>query len=269
MNYMVRILIYIMAAAWAAAICGCQPAEQKKPPKPEVSIEGITIKDLKPADTTKLPPRIVFRIFTFEVPAEKVQTMLQAFATLDTKSMRFVNRESFDANGFKVGFGRTLNWKTVSGILSQIGAVREETKNLVVYDDSGDDFVVAILESQQNISFFDTRGREGASDFMPGRFSWTLRARPSASVRGVVQLEIRPQYRFGADSFISRLADYRNVIPFDGGAFGLKMSSGEFVLLGTTGRSAEKITLSNLLFSKPQDNSVVLLYMIGCVGIGD
>ena len=76
-------------------------------------------------------------------------------------------------------------------------------------------------------------------------------------------------YRFGADSFISKLADYRNVIPFDGGAFGLKMSSGEFVLLGTTSRSEDKMTLSNLLFSKPQDNSVVLLYMIGCMRVGD
>ena len=195
--------------------------------------------------------------------------MLQAFATLDTKSIRFVNRESFTANGFTVGFGRTLNWKSVSGILSQINAIRGETNNLVVYDDSGDDFAVGMLESQQNISFFDTKGKEVASDFMPGRFSWTLRARPHASVRGVVQLEIRPMYRFGTHSFVRRLADYRNVIPFDGGAFGLKMSSGEFVLLGTTGRSEDKITLSNLLFSKPQDNSVVLLYMIGCMRVGD
>ena len=267
MNYMVRLLAIMLVSSCLTTLCGCQVPEEPAPEQPEVPVEGITIKDIQATDTAEMPDRVVFRVFTFEFADDQVDKLQAAFEGLDLRPIRFVNQDAFLGNDFAVGYGRTDDWQSASKVLAEIKAIRKETKNLVVYDGSGDDIAVGMLQSAQSVSFVGVDGKAVEAEFMPGRFSWTLRARPDAAFRGVAHVEMRPVYRFGLDSFISRLADYREITPLDGGGFGFKISSDDFILLAPTAAVKGPLTLSNILFVSPENDSALRVYMIGCVRV--
>jgi hypothetical protein len=249
--------------------CGCTKPVQTST-APDVPIEGIRIEDVAPSTPSVTPVRIVFRILSFDVASDQYEKVLDTFNKLGGKEITFVNYETFRGNNFNAAFGKSDEWPDVADVLSQIKAQRTTTENLIVYDDRGDDIVSMLVDSGGVVTFLEPNGSEITDEFSPGRFAWVLRARPVASIRGVAQLEMRPVYRLGIDSYISRLARFRDMRPFDGGSFGLKMSAGDFLLLGP-GRidKSAQVNLSTMLFTSPKDPSAARIYMIGCVGVGD
>lgn len=249
--------------------CGCFQLSKTDVAEEIDPIEGLTVKDIKPIDPVELPHRILFRVFIFEIPAGRVKEFSEVFDKLNRKSIRFVDSSAFEANEFATGLGRAENWQDVALKLDKAKAERKEIKKLLLFGDSENDITVALLNNVQRVSFVGTNSKEIDQEFMPGTFSWTIRARPTPSMRGVAQVEIRPLYRIGGNNYISRLAKFRNVIPLDAAAFGLNMSSGDFILIAPTTPCDKKITLKNMLFSSPQDDSVARVYMIGCVRVGD
>lgn len=266
---MARISLYILIIICTVTFCGCfQPA------KPEATedillLEGLTVQDIQPIDPVDLPHRILFRAFVFEVPSDRVREFNKVFDKLNRERIRFVDSAAFEANGFVAGLGRAESWQDVALMVDKVKAKSKEIKRLMIYGDSENDIAVALLNNTQRVSFVGTDQKEIDRKFVPGTFSWTIRARPTPSMPGVAQVEIRPLYRIGGDNYISRLAQFRNVMPLDAAAFGLKMSSGDFILMAPAKPCDNKVTLKNLLFSSPLDDSMSRVYMVGCVRVGD
>lgn len=227
------------------------------------------MKDLSPIETVELPQRTLFRVFVFEISIDRLLDFQQVFEPLDSESLRFVDSKAFEANNFIAAMGSAQNWQGVAAVLDKLKAERKEIKRLVIYGDSENDIVVTTLSSSQRVSFYGNNGKSVDREFLAGRFSWTIRARPTPSMRGVAQVEIRPIFRMGADSYISRLAQFRNLMPLDPAAFALKMSKGDFVLLAPTRVPDNNLTLNRLLFASPEKDSVVRVYMVACLGVGD
>ena len=280
MKCMGRILFLILVSVIVCLVsfCGCQKAEQSPAPSP---IDGIKLRDLKSVDHGKLPPQIRFRIFRLEVPANQVATLQQGFSQFDTASLSFAERRAFQVNGFLAGFGTNEHMSGLSSLLEKVQARRKVTRNLLVYDDAGDDISVAMLNSKEDVSWKLANGKVAKKVFSPGRFSWMLKAAPVPDIRGIAQVRILPIYRMGTDDFLTYMARMRSYAPFDFGAFDVRMNPGDFVLLGSLGepdaptKAAEAdeqplaLTLNRLLFSQPNKPLVINLYLILCTGVDD
>ncbi len=298
MKYMGRILflILVLVIVCFVGFCGCRKAEQTAGP---TSIDHIKLKDLEPVDSGNLPPQIRFRIFRLEVPTDQIATLQQGFSQFDTAQLSFAERRAFQANGFLAGFGTNEHIGRLSVLFERVQARRKETRNLLVYDDAGDDISVTMLNSKEEVSWKRAGGKVAKDVFSAGRFSWMLKAAPVPDIRGVAQVRILPVYRMGADSFLTYLARMRSYAPFDFGAFDVRMNSGDFILLGSLGEpetpakpaagdqpqaadppnagdipaeadeQPPELTLNRLLFYPPDKPWVINLYMILCMGVGD
>ncbi len=296
MKRMGRILFLILISVCFVSFCGCPTAEQAPG---RTLIDRIKLKDLEPVDPGNLPPQIRFRILRFEVPADQIATLQQGFSQFDTAQLRFAERRAFQANGFLAGFATNEHIGRLSALLERVQARRKETRNLLVYDDSGDNISMTTLNWKEEVSWKRADGKVAKDVFSPGRFSWMLKAAPVPDVRGVAQIRILPVYRMGTDSFLTYMARMRGYAPFDFGAFDVRMNPGDFVLLGSLGEPdapakpaagdqpeaadepnawdipAEadeqpvELTLNRLLFYPPDKPWVINLYVVLCGGVGD
>ncbi len=290
MKRMGRILFFILVSVCLVGFCGCSEIQQEPA---RVPIGDIKLGDLQPADPVRLPSQINFKIFSFEVPIDRTSVLQQGFSELDTGQLRFAEAAAFKANGFLAGSGTSENGDKVSILLEKVQARRKATRNLLVYDDTGDVFSVTMLSSKDEVSWKGSDGKVAKDVFSVGRFAWMVKASPVPNIRGVAAVRILPVYRMGADNFLTYLARMRNYTPFDVGAFGLRMSPGDFVLLGSRGEAQAsdkaaagdqpepldildgpgeqplELTLNRLLFYQPEKPWVINLYMILCVGVGD
>ncbi len=277
-------LILVLVSVCLVSFCGCQKAEQTPG---RTSIAGIKLRDLEPVDVSNLPRQIRFRIFRLEAPADQIASLQQDFLQFDTTQLIFAERRAFQANGFLAGFGTNEHIGRLSALFEKIRARRKETRNLLVYDDAGDDISVAMLNSKDEVSWKLADGKVAKEVFSPGRFSWMLKAAPVPDIRGIAQVRILPVYRMGTDGFLTYLARMRGYAPFDFGAFNVRMNPGDFVLLAPLGEPeaadqpnardipAESdaqplgLTLNRLLFYPPDKPWAINLYMVLCMGVGD
>ncbi len=280
MKHMGRILflILVLVTVCLVSFCGCQNTEQ---PPGRTLIDRIKLKDLEPVDISNLPPQLRFRIFRLEVPADQIATLQQGFSQFDTAQLSFAEQRAFQANGFLAGFGTNEHIGGLSVLLERVQARRKQTRNLLVYDDAGDDISVTILKSKEDVSWKLAGGKVTKEAFPAGRFSWMLKAAPVPDIRGVAQVRILPVYRMGIDNFLTYLARMRSYAPFDFGAFDVRMNPGDFVLLGSLGepkapaKPAEadeqplELTLNRLLFYPPEKPWAINLYLFLCTGVGD
>lgn len=296
MKRMGRISFFILVSVCLVGFCGCWETQQKPD---RILIGDIKVGDLEPTDPVHLPRQIHFRIFSFEVPIDKTPMLQQVFSELDTGQLRFAEAAAFQANGFLAGFGTGEKVNKVSILLERVEARRKATRNLLVYDDAGDGFSVTMLNSKEEVCWKRSDGKVAKDVFSVGRFAWMLKAAPVPNIRGVAEVRILPVYRMGTDSFLTYLARMRDYTPFDVGAFNLRMSRGDFVLLGSRGgpqapgkpaagdqpeaanqpnawdipaeadEQPLELTLNRLLFYPPDKPWVINLYMILCAGVGD
>jgi hypothetical protein len=279
-------LILVLASVCLVSFCGCQKAEQTPG---RTSVDGIWLRDIEPVDHSNLPLQIRFRVFRFEVPTDRIATLQQDFSQFDTAQLSFAEQQAFQANGFLAGFGTDEHMGGISALLEKVQARRKETRNLLVFDDAGDDISSTMLNSKEEVSWKLAGGKVAKDVFSHGRFSWMLKAAPVPDIRGVAQVRMLPVYRMGADGFLTYLARMRSYTPFGFGAFDVRMNPGDFVLLGSLGEpdasgkpavddqpeaaEADKqpleLTLNRLLFYPPEKAWAINLYLILCLGVGD
>jgi len=253
---------------------------------------------LEPVDAGRLPPQIQFRIFSFEIGIDQVPALRKGFSQIGAGQLHFADGRAFQANGFLAACGTGDNVARISMLLDRVQARRTETRNLVVYDDAGDDISTTMLNLRQEVTWKRSDGKIAKDVFSPGRFAWMLKAAPVPDIRGVTQVRMLPVYRIGVDNFLTYLARLRSYAPFDFAAFDMQMNPGDFILLGSLGEPdadgtvggdgvasgdrpeeqadstgadtpPQPLTLNRLLFQPPEKPWVVNLYLIVCVRVGD
>jgi len=283
------IIFLITPAIW---LTGCE-----QPSTAQTALSGIKLSDIAPTFSDRLAPEIVFQIFTFEFPAQRVLDMEGFFAKLQLQPFSFANYKAFKANGFSVGFGRGREWNLVADQLRRAEA-REISKNtLIVFDNTGDPISVVWIDAGQTIFYFGEDGSVGGLSPGMGQLILQLKAQPLPQVRGATQVVILPVFRQGMEENLNRLAgiEENDEEIFSFARFTLKMSDGDFILLGPSEYKKDNTLLSGLFFTgtgdfltkkKPpqqenqdtpaQDNyewqrniTLIRMYLIVCMKVGD
>jgi len=168
---------------------------------------------------------------------------------------------------------------------------------LIVFDNTGDAISVVWVDPGQTIFYFGEDGSVGGLSPGMGELILQLKAEPVPEVRGAAQVVIQPVFRQGMEGGLGRLAgrDENDEKVFSFARFTLKMSDGDFILLGPSEYKKDKTLLSGLFFAgrgdfllrkkPPQqekqkvstgDNYVlqrniplVRMYLIVCMKVGD
>jgi hypothetical protein len=250
---MIRFLQILVLSCLAVLLVSCE-SEKEKP-----IWEGVKISDLAPAHSGKRPndqslKTINFSVYVFELPAENISLLDEVWAMLHSWPIQFVDYSAFRANSFTVGIGEVETWRRVAESLDAAGAKKAPLVSLFLSDGQADDIAVAAIRREQTISYASAGAAMVRATVRPGRLALRIIARKISGSRGVCYVEVHPVFSPPLASAIPHLAARAKGVelPFVPAGFGLKMSPGNFILLGPEKYIGDKITLGGLLFSMPE-----------------
>lgn len=243
-NFMKRPVFYLVLTVLVIIITGC--AEQQKDPDSAL-LQGVKISDLQPSFVPQLQPKILFRMYTFDIPAENISFVEDMFKILQTSSMRFVNYDAFRANGFAAGFGQIVIWDELGDKLRKANALGRGTNALTISSDVDDNIDVAGIGQKYTLFYVGTDGTVAGVGLAAGRIAWNIKAQPIAGQRGSAQVWIQPVFKSYKDERIAKLIGKKlsSQIDFESSGFQLVMGEGDFILMGP-GQYDSQLSLDDL-----------------------
>lgn len=235
----------------------------------EAMRKGLKIGDLAPSPRDKRPgiqslKTINFNVYIYEMPAENITALDEIWQMLYKEPLRFVDYEAFGANSFSVGFGQVQMWSEVTRLLDAGGGRKVRRVSLLLPGGQADDVAIAGLPREQTIFYIATDGSMDGRSIGPGRLGVRMKAEKIPGLRGVCNVNAWPVFTSPVRSAIPQLADRAksHEFIFTSAGFGLKMSPGDFFLLGPEKYVGEQMTLGGYFFSKGAPSPGVRLFVI-------
>lgn len=255
----------------AVLLTSCNAPEKDEPIWQQVKISDLA----PPADvkhpTGQLLKTINLNVYIFEIPAENISALNYVWQMLYTKPLKFNNYDAFCANSFLVGFGQIQMWNKIANILRDAGGKKIETVSLLLPDGETNDFTIARLDKEQTIFYVSAAGSMEGATVGPGKLALRIKVEKIPGSRGVCKVNAQPVFPSPITSPIPQLAARAKSAEFlfTSAGFGLKMSPGDFVLLGPEKYIGHQITLGSLFFSRPGRKPTVRIFLLFCTRIID
>jgi hypothetical protein len=203
------------------------------------------------------------------MPAEDVNVLNYVQQMLYTKPLQFNDREALKANSFSAGFGQIEMWNTIANVLREAGCKHVETVSLLLPDGETNDFTITRLGREQTIFYTSSSGSLEGVTIGPGKLALRIKVEKIPGSRGVCNVSATPV--FTPPTLIPQLAGRAksNEFFFTSAGFYLKMSPGDFVLLGPEKYIDNQITLGSLFFSNPKPKPTIRMFLLICTRIID
>jgi hypothetical protein len=269
---MIRFFQITALICTTALFTGCKVPEKEKPIWEQVKISDLATS----ADVNNPEGRPVkainIDIHIFEMPAEDTNVFNYVQQMLYTKPLQFNNYEAFKANSFSASFGQIQMWNTIANVLRDAGSKHTETVSLLMPDGSEtSDFTIIMLKKEQTIFYISNAGSMEGAAVGPGKLALRIKAEKIPGSRGVCNVSATPVFTQPTHIPIPQL-DKRaksNEFLFTSAGFRLKMSPGDFVLLGPEKYIDNQITLGSLFFSRPKPKPTIRMFLLICTRITD
>lgn len=252
-------------------LVGCGEGEKEKP-----IWKGIKISELAPTahqgqGGSQLLKTINFKAYILELPAENISALNAIWSTLYTRPVRFNDAYAFKANSFSIGVGQAAIWGKIAEQLDSAGARVVKTVSLLLTPGEPDDIVVAALTKEKDIYYTSGKGSLEGATIGPGTVGLRIKAEKVSGLRGICEVDAQPVFSLALLQ-PARLPDdweKSNDLFFTTVGFKLKMSPGDFILLGPQRYLRDKTTLGGLFFSGTGREAVVRIYLLICTDIVD
>jgi hypothetical protein len=268
---MIRLFQIMVLLCTATLLTSCKAPEKKKP-----ILEQVKISDLAPPPEVnnaagRLLKTINLDIHIFEMPAEDANVFNYVQQMLYTKPFHFNDYDAFKANSFSVSFGQIEMWDTIAKVLRDAGCKHIEIVSLLLPDGETSDFTITKLSKEQTIFYTSSDGSLEGATVGPGKLVLRIKVEKIPGSRGVCKVSATPAFTLPAQNPISQLAGQAklNEFLFTSAGFYLKMSPGDFVLLGPEKYLGHQITLGSLFFSRPKPKPTITMFLIICTRIID
>lgn len=255
----------------AALLTGCKASVKEKPVQ-----EYLKLSDLAPPSGTKnVADRrlktINLDIHTFEMPAKNISALNDTWQILYTKPLQFNDIDAFKANSFVAGFGQIRMWNAIGNVLNDAGCKHIETASLLLPDGETSNFTIIRLTRETTVFYTSSTGSLEGVTVGPGNLSLRIKVEKIPGSRGVCKVNALPVFPSLITGPIPQLNEHAKVneFLFTSTGFNLKMSPGDFVLLGPDKYISHQITLGSLLFSKPKPIPTIRIFLLVCTGIID
>ncbi len=251
-----RVRQIVVLSCVCLLVTGCKIPEKNKPIWEQVKIGDIAPSVGNKQASPQFLKTINFDVHTFEIPAENIDKLDDIWKTLYIQPLRFRDYKAFRANSFVVRFGQTLMLNNMLDLLRNADGQKIVTIKLLIADGQASNVVVAELNTKREILYISSGGLTDKTTVGPGILFLRIRAGKTAGSRDMCNVIAEPAFSLPIRSPIpdlSKLAQRHEFI-FAPVAFGLKMSPGDFVLLGPDRYISDQNTLSGLFFNKPRSS---------------
>jgi hypothetical protein len=268
---MVRFFQIIVLICTAVLLTGCSQPEKEKPIWEQIKLSDVAT----PADVNHPEDRLLktinFDIHIFEMPAEDYNGLNNFWEMMYTKPLHFNNYDAFRANSFSAGFGQISMWNTIATVLRNAGGEHTETVSLLLFDGETKDFTITRLNEEQTVFYIASGGSTEGVTIGPGKIALRIKAYKIPGERGVCVLKAMPVFTLSLQSAVPQLAEHAKSqeFLFKSAELFLKMSPGDFVLLGPEKYIGHQITLGSLFFSAPKPKPIVRMFLLICTRIID
>jgi hypothetical protein len=282
---MFRILQILVLFFTSVLLAGCDTPEQKKPVWDEVSFGDLTAADNYPIPRLQPLNTINFDVHIFEIPFDNVGKLNSIWNFLYSRPIRFNSYRSFTANSFMARFGQAQMWDKIQELLASAGGPRALKISLLMSNNRSNDITISGLDKQQSVYYISAEGAKETADIGPGMLVLRIKAVKVAGSEGLCIFVAQPVFTQPIRSLIPELAERAklNEYIFRSAAFGLKISPGDFVVLGPENYDSSRSTLGGLFFGKPEGTlfftsterkmpehrPAVRVLMLVCTGIGN
>jgi len=229
-------------------------------PEEEPIWEKVKIGDLAPHHSGKPPSAwfvktINFDLHILEIPADNIDKLDDIRKTLYTRPLRFNSLHAFGANSFSVHFGQIRMWKEIYGSLLSTSGRKLAKVSLMLADGQDESIAITGIDGPRTIFFTSTYGSREGANVGPGILALRIKAQKIPGSRGVCNVTAYPVFSPPMIKSSIPQLDARvklREFSFSAAAFGLKMSPGDFVLLGPKEYISDQTALSGLFFSNPK-----------------
>jgi len=255
----------------AVLLTSCNAPEKEKPIWEQVKISDLDTSSDVNNPNGRLLKTINLDIHIFEMPAEDVNVLNYVQQMLYTKPLQFNDYEAFKANSFSLGFGQLQMWDTIANVLRDAGSKHIETVSLLLFDGEINDFTIARLNKEQTVFYTSSAGSMEGATIGPGKLALRIKIEKIPGSRGVCNVSAMPVFTSPKINLAPRLAEREkaNEFLFTSAGFSLKMSPGDFVLLGPEKYVDNQITLGSLFFSMPKPKPTIRMFLLICTRIID
>jgi hypothetical protein len=281
---MIRAFTITISVCVSLCLTGCKSRGQSQPPQ-----EQIKIGDISSPESEKIVGKpiktINFDVQIYEIPAENADKISDVWGLLNTAPLRFHNYRAFMANSFIVRFGRVRMWNRIHDMLHSEGGQKIVTVSLLLPEGQVNDIAVKALNKEQSVSFIADNNRREEAVIGPGILGLRIKAEKKPELRDVCELVAYPVFTVPLNSSIPQLsirAKSREFL-FSSAAFGLKMSPGDFIMLGPEKYNTMETTLDSQLFSNPEGSlfpgetenikrelkPAIRVFLLVCVGMSN
>jgi len=246
----IKIAILGSLALWPA---GCNSIGE------EPIWEHVKITDLAPSDNNKQPTAqliktINFNVYIFEIPAEDIDTLDDVWPMVYNQPLRFNSFEAFGANLFLGGFGQIPMWGRIADLLHSADGIQAGTVSLLLPDGQSNNVAVTVLGQEQTVFYISNKGLTKRVKLGPGQLGLRIQAEKIPDSRGICKVSVLPVFSPLKRSSTRPLPgrEKSGEFLFTSAGFILKMSPGDFVLVGPDEYDHGQTTLGSLFFSKPE-----------------
>ncbi len=255
----------------AAVLTGCDAPKEEKPIWQQVKISDLAPFNNVNNTSGRLLKTVNLNIRVFEVPSDSLSAINDIWQMLYKKPLEFNDYDAFCANSFLVGFGQTQMWDIIASVLRSVGGKQIKKVSLLLPDGETNDFTITKLDKKQDIFYISSAGLMEGVTLGPGKLALRIKVEKIPGSRGVCKVNAQPVFPTPVTSPIPRLAAQAKSAEFlfTSSGFCLKMSPGDFILLGPEKYIEHQITLGSLFFSKPKPRPIVRIILLFCTRIID
>jgi hypothetical protein len=177
-------------------------------------------------------------------------------------------------------------WNEVYSLLLDADSKKIAKTLLMLTDNQTEDITIAGISSPRTIFFKSIYGSREGANVGPGVLILRIKTQKVPSSRGVTDVTAYPVFsppitRSTIPELDARVK--RREFTFSSAAFGLKMSPGDFILLGPKEYNSDQTSLGSMFFSNPQGSlfpnenegessvfkNAVRIFLLVCTNIND
>lgn len=268
---MVRLFKIMLLSCMAVLVVSCDAPEKDEPIWQHIKISDLPRSNDVKNSRDRVLKTINLGIHIFEIPAENISILNDVQQMLHTKPLQFNDYDAFCANSFRVGFGQVQIWNVIANVLRDAGGKQVEKVALLLPDSQTKDFTIAKLKKKQDIFYITSSGSMEGVTLGPGKLALRIKVEKIPGSRGVCKVNAQPAFPSLRQSPIPQLAEREksSEFLFTTAGFELKMSPGDFILLGPEKYIGHQISLGSLFFSRPGRRPVVRIFLLICTRIID
>jgi hypothetical protein len=250
---MIRILQIAFLTIMALLPTGCR-SQAEEPIWERVKITDLVSSDGSEQVNGQRLKTINFNVYIYEIPSDNIGTLEEIWPMVYSEPLQFNNFEAFSGNSFLAGFGQIPMWNRIADLLRSADGIQVGRVSLLLPDGRFNDIAVAVLKKEKAIFYFSEKRSMNKAKFEPGQFGLRIRAEKITGSRGACAVSVLPVFSPLKRGFLPPLSRHekKSDILFTATGFSLKMSPGDFVLVGPEKYNNSLTTLGGLFFSKPE-----------------